>query len=101
MAVTDAEINAEILMQISEKPSVAPRDIATRLAADGEDWRKYLPRIRQLATALHKDDQLNFIRKKKIVSPIGLKGVFRLAKPLSQAPEENVTPRDTDLGNGE
>lgn len=81
MAVPDQQIEHEILNQITAARSVAPRDIATALAEEGEDWRRYLPRIRSVAVALHDRNQLLFIRKKKSVSPDGLKGVFRLASP--------------------
>jgi len=77
---TDA-IRAEILKQLDTQASVAPRDIAQSLVKGKEDWRKLLPSIRREATGLHAEGLLNFIRKKKIVSPEGLKGVFRLAKP--------------------
>ena len=81
MAVTDQQIETEILTQVAATRSVAPRDVAAVLASDGEDWRRYLPRIRAVATVLHSNNQLLFIRKKKSVSPEGLKGVFRLASP--------------------
>ncbi len=81
MTVTDDTIREEILRQIDGGKSVAPRDIATVIAPEGEDWRRYLKRIRAIAVALHSEDKLVFIRKKKIVSPDGLKGVFRLAAP--------------------
>lgn len=86
MTVTDNAIQQEILRQIDEGKSVAPRDIATAIAPEGEDWRRYLKRIRTIAVALHSEDKLVFIRKKKIVSPDGLKGVFRLASPSLSAP---------------
>lgn len=89
MSVADNDISAEILTQIAEKQSVAPRDVAQKLTSEGEDWRKLLPRIRRMATALHGDGLLVFVRKKKIVSPIGLKGVYRLAKSQKKLPEES------------
>jgi len=98
---TDAKIDAEILMQIDTVPSAAPRDVAQKIAASDEDWRIYLPRIRQRATALYEMGQLDFIRKKKIVSPVGLKGVFRLAKPASQVPNEMVPPKGIDMGGAD
>ena len=79
--MTDQRIEEVIVQQIASARSVAPRDIAVALAAEGEDWRKYLPRIREVATSLHAQDKLLFIRKKKSVSPGGLRGVFRLASP--------------------
>jgi len=91
MSVADSDIRAEILKQIAGKASVAPRDVAQTLAVDGLDWRKLLPRIRQIATALHGEGLLAFVRKKKIVSPVGLKGVFRLAKP-----ERDLTASTSD-----
>ena len=81
MAVSDQKIEHEILNQIASAKSVAPRDVATVLAGEGEDWRRYLSRIRSVAVDLHGKKQLLFIRKKKSVSPERLKGVFRLASP--------------------
>lgn len=77
----DQRVEEEIIRQVAGARSVAPRDVAVALVREGEDWRKYLPRIRQVATSLHADGRLLFIRKKKSVSPAGLKGVFRLAAP--------------------
>lgn len=90
MSVADKDIRAEILVQIAGKPSVAPRDVAQGLSGEGDDWRKLLPRIRQIATALHSEGLLAFIRKKKIVSPVGLKGVYRLAKPHQKLADETA-----------
>lgn len=83
MPIEDSKVEAEILTQITSKTSVAPRDVAQALVQEGEDWRKLLPRIRQQAISLHNEGKLAFIRKKKVVSPVGLKGVFRLARPQS------------------
>ncbi len=77
------DIRSEILRQTGEKTSVAPRDVAQALVKEGEDWRKLLPGIRAEAISLHSEDQLVFIRKKKIVSPEGLKGVYRLGRPAA------------------
>lgn len=77
----DQRVEEEIIRQVTGARSVAPRDVAVALARDDEDWRKYLPRIRQVATSMHAEGRLLFIRKKKSVSPVGLKGVFRLAAP--------------------
>ncbi len=79
--VSDQTIRQEILRQISNCHSIAPRDAAMAVAPEGEDWRHFLKRIRQVATELHAENQLVFLRKKKPVSPEGLKGVFRLAHP--------------------
>lgn len=78
---SDEDIRQAILDQIEAARSVAPREIALTLAADGADWRIYLPRIRALATILSHEGLLVFVRKKKIVEPEGLRGVYRLASP--------------------
>ncbi|WP_262692859.1 DUF3253 domain-containing protein [Kordiimonas aestuarii] len=85
MTVADTAVRDEIVRQIGAEKSVAPRDVAQALAGEDEDWRKYLPRIRAEATALYHAGELSFLRKRKPVSPDGLKGVYRLSKPL--APE--------------
>lgn len=82
MAKADTDIRQAILDHLGEAKSVAPREIAQVLAEDGEDWRKYLPRIRNEAVKLHADGLLVFIRKKKVVSPEGLKGVYRFGNPI-------------------
>lgn len=81
MKVADTEIREAILEQIEAARSVAPRDIAQAVTPEGEDWRKYLPRIRAEAVKLHGEGLLLFIRKKKVVSPEGLKGIYRFSKP--------------------
>lgn len=78
---SDTDIEMTILEMIAEVNSVAPREVAQRLAKEGEDWRKYLTRIREQASVLHTKEKLVFVRKRKIVSPEGLKGVYRLARP--------------------
>tara|TARA_R110002096_G_scaffold328994_3_gene522963 strand:+ start:458 stop:727 length:270 start_codon:yes stop_codon:yes gene_type:complete len=88
--VADTDIRSEILRLTGEKASVAPRDVAQALAGEGDDWRKFLPRIRAEATVLHGEDQLVFVRKRKIVPPEGLKGVYRLARP---AKDEDSQPQ--------
>lgn len=80
MALSDTEIRVEIERHIEAATSVAPREVAQALVNGDEDWRKLLPRIRQQATVLYDEGKLHFIRKKKQVSPEGLKGVYRLAK---------------------
>ncbi|WP_286829994.1 MULTISPECIES: DUF3253 domain-containing protein [Kordiimonas] len=83
MAKADTDIRQAILDHLEDTRSVAPREIAQVLAEEGEDWRKYLPRIRIEAVKLHADGLLVFIRKKKVVSPEGLKGVYRFSKPAA------------------
>lgn len=80
-SVSDQTIRQEILRQISNGRSIAPRDVAMAVAQEGEDWRRFLKRIRRVATELCAENLLVFLRKKKPVSPEGLKGVFRLAQP--------------------
>ncbi|MFC4348671.1 DUF3253 domain-containing protein [Kordiimonas lipolytica] len=82
MAKADTDIRQAILEATEDSRSVAPREIAQVLAEEGEDWRKYLPRIRHEAVKLHADGLLVFIRKKKVVSPEGLKGVYRFSSPI-------------------
>lgn len=88
MSQSDEAIQKEILKQISNARSVAPREIAIALAEKDIDWRTYLPRIRSLATLLSQESQLVFVRKKKVVSPEGLRGVYRLAAPEQYGQDE-------------
>lgn len=85
MTRSDDDVRQAILEQIAVAKSVAPRDVAQVLTGEGEDWRRYLPRIRAEAIKLYHEEKLLFIRKKKPVSPEGLKGVFRLAAPDQDA----------------
>ena len=94
MTIEEA-MQAKLLEMISEKPSIAPREAAMALVKEGQDWRKLLPLVRAQAKALHAAGELNFIRKKKIVSPEGLKGVFRLAKAEPAAEASNVDAATT------
>ncbi len=80
MSVSDDAIRDAILALLDTGKTIAPREVAQRLASDEEDWRKYLTRIRAEAVKLHADGLLHFIRKKKIVDPTGLKGVYRFSK---------------------
>lgn len=81
-SLSDDAIDAAILDMINSNKSVAPRDIATTLVAEGNDWRKLLPTIRAGAIRLETAGQLTFLRKGKPASSQGLKGVYRLAKPV-------------------
>lgn len=83
--ISDIEISKALMKAIAETRSVAPRDVALCLMKPTDPWQKILPRIRSVAVALHKSGDLVFIRKKKIVDPEGLKGVYRFAKPDSKA----------------
>lgn len=80
MTVTDTDISDEIRRQITSARSVAPRDVATSLAADSP-WQKLLPRVRAEAVKLEMAGELVFVRKRKIVTSDSLKGVYRLASP--------------------
>jgi hypothetical protein len=79
MPVSNERIIQEIRTQITQNISVAPREVAQGLAMPDEDWRRYLPRIRQQAMTLAHNNELVFLRKKKPVNPENLKGVYRLA----------------------
>ncbi len=85
--ISDNEISKALMKAITEAHSVAPREVALSLMDKTDPWQKILPRIRSVATQLHKSGDLVFIRKKKIVDPEGLKGVYRFAKPEDQTQE--------------
>ncbi len=70
--------------------SVAPREVAQRLAArnprrgDPPDaWRRYITAVRQQALHLARSGRIQLLRKGKPVPPDKLKGVIRLALPPS------------------
>ena len=78
--ISDSAINKALLEAIKSPRSVAPRDVALLLMKPSDPWQKLLPRIREVATKMHADGTLAFIRKGKVTSPEGLKGVYRFAK---------------------
>ena len=43
-----------------------------------DDWRRLLPRLRQVAANLARRGELVFLRKGKVTDPATLKGVFRI-----------------------
>lgn len=82
--ISDSDISNALIKAIAGARSVAPRDVALTLMKPSEPWQKLLPRIRSVAVDLYKGGDLVFIRKKKIVDPEGLKGVYRFAQAKSQ-----------------
>lgn len=85
MRISDGDILDEILEQITKQKTVAPRDIAVSLTnargAEGDDWRKILPRIKKIGTAMAIAGKIVFWRKGKVVSPNGVRGIYRFAAP--------------------
>ena len=98
MAVKDEAIRAEIETRIAGDKSVAPREVAEALAPEGTDWRKLLPRVRLQAVSLHGEGKLDFIRKRKVVPPEGLKGVYRFARPGLVSAVQEEAPEDMTVG---
>lgn len=82
--ISDSDISKALIKSIAGARSVAPRDVALTLMKPTEPWQKLLPRIRSVAVNLQKTGELVFMRKKKIVDPERLKGVYRFARPAIQ-----------------
>jgi hypothetical protein len=72
----DAAI-VELCQQVPSGKSVAPGDVARRLA--GEDWHRALPAVKRRAARLAGDGVIVILRKGKPVAPAEAKGVVRYA----------------------
>ncbi len=81
MPIGDDKIEQEILRQVAAARSVAPRDVAMAVTPEGQDWRSFLSRIREISVRLHGEGRLVLVRKRKSIAPSALKGVYRLAAP--------------------
>ena len=86
---TDQEIEALILeMTQASRNSIAPLDVARRLAPDSPTWQRLIPNVRRAATRLVASGQIEYLRKGKPVPPGEARGVIRLrARTIGPAPE--------------
>jgi len=76
---TDLEIEALILeMTRASRNSVAPLDVAKRLAPDSTTWQRLIPPVRRAATRLAQAGTIEYLRKGKPISPEEAHGVIRL-----------------------
>ncbi len=76
---TDQEIEALILeMTQQSRNSIAPLDVARRLAPDNPTWQRLIPSVRRAATRLVAAGQIEYLRKGKPVPPNEARGVIRL-----------------------
>ncbi len=80
----------ESLAALGPGRSLAPREVAEAYAAarahpkppGPEDWRRYLPAVRQQALFLARRGRILLLRRGKAVDPLKpVKGVVRLALP--------------------
>ena len=79
MAITDEMIQKSMIFLLKSGKSVAPRDVAQHVAAEGEDWRVYLPRIKSIALSLHKAGKMTVLRKGKPLTADSIRGLYRIA----------------------
>ncbi|MDB5441519.1 MAG: hypothetical protein JWM33_3946 [Caulobacteraceae bacterium] len=75
------EILVDMLAALPQGKSLAPQDVARAAAAEGEDWRRLLPRLRGIVVGLARQDKLVVLRHGKPADPNAFKGVYRLARP--------------------
>lgn len=75
----DLEIEALILeMTRASRNSVAPLDVAKRLAPDSATWQRLIPTVRRAAVRLADTGQIEFLRKGKPIAAAEARGVIRL-----------------------
>ena len=90
---SDQEIEALLLeMTRASRNSVAPLDVAKRLAPDNPSWQRLIPRVRRIATKLAESGQIEYLRKGKPIAPGEARGVIRLRAKVAGAtpdPEPN------------
>ncbi|WND04124.1 DUF3253 domain-containing protein [Temperatibacter marinus] len=95
---TDPEKILDEIIQLTEAhKTVAPRDIALTLVQkygdpEKDDWRKILPNIKKVAKEAALANEIHFWRKGKIVSPEGVRGVFRLMRATKESLAELNNP---------
>jgi hypothetical protein len=76
---TDQEIEALILEMTREsKNSIAPLDVARRLAPDSPTWQRLIPNVRRAADRLAAAGQVEYLRKGKPIPAAEARGVVRL-----------------------
>jgi len=76
---TDLEIEALILeMAQASRNSIAPLDVAKRLAPDSATWQRLIPSVRRAATRLAQAGTIEYLRKGKPIAPAEARGVIRL-----------------------
>ncbi len=76
---TDLEIETLILeMTRASRSSIAPLDVARRLAPDSETWQRLIPPVRRAATRLAQAGAIEYLRKGKVIAPEEAHGVVRL-----------------------
>ncbi len=80
--IPDAEIEAAIRALLAEAGpgrSIDPAQAAERVA--GPEWRSLSARVRRIAAAMMKRDELAIVRKGRPVDPDDFRGVVRLRLP--------------------
>lgn len=79
-----ADAVADAILAAAGQPdagrSIAPEQVA-RTLADGADWQRLLPSVRQAAVRLAREGRLVIYRKGKPVDPENFRGVYRLGLP--------------------
>ncbi len=82
---TDLEIEALILeMTRVSRNSIAPLDVAKRLAPDSATWQRLIPAVRRAATRLVAAGSVEYLRKGKPIAPAEARGVIRLRAKSNQ-----------------
>jgi hypothetical protein len=80
---SDAEIRTAVLAVLHERArtaSACPSDVARRLSA--EAWRRFMPQVREAASRLAIDGQVEITQRGIVVAPEGpWKGPIRIRLP--------------------
>jgi hypothetical protein len=76
--ITDQQIEAEVLACLAhrdERSSLCPSEIARQLGpADGEIWRELMPRVRDVAARLAREERVVITRGLRVLSPDHMAG---------------------------
>jgi len=81
---TAADIEARILDLLAARSPAAtlcPSEVARALAADGDDWRAWMPRVRHVAQALATAGRIAVTRGGVPVDALAGGGPIRLGRP--------------------
>ena len=70
-----------MLAELPAGKSLSPQQVAQAVTAEGEDWRRQLPRLRAIVVGLARQEKLVVLRHGKPADPNAFKGVYRLTRP--------------------
>ena len=75
----------DLLSKRQEGATICPSEVARALVTDGQRWRELMPRVRQVAHRLARDDRLEVTRGGVPVDALAGGGPIRLGRPGGRA----------------